>query len=163
VKDWRAVGVDANFRVMEKSAYLNQRNGNQHDGLLDDGDGGMLDALILPRAYIPINPDGAYGTAWVNWVTGLSTLKQEPPPNVLAALKIYDDMRAAPTEAEQKRLFRALMQQAKENFLSMGIGLPVPGYAAYTNRLHNVPPAAVWSGWPLPFPGPSVPAQFYIQ
>jgi peptide/nickel transport system substrate-binding protein len=163
VKYWRAVGIDANFRVMEKSAYLNQRNSNLHDGLLDDGDGGMLDALILPRAYIPIHTDGAYGTAWVNWVTGLSAIKQEPPPNVMAALKLYDEMRAAANEADQKRLFRALMKQSKENFLSMGIGLPVAGYGAHTNRLHNVPPAAVWSGWPLPFPGPSVPAQFFIQ
>ena len=90
---WRAVGVDVQFRAMEKSAYLNQRNSNLHDSLIDDGDGGMLDAMLLPRAYIPINLDGAWGTAWINWVTGATRGdKMEPPPRIQAALDVYAEM-----------------------------------------------------------------------
>ncbi|MET0742253.1 MAG: hypothetical protein ABWY78_02685, partial [Microvirga sp.] len=162
VKYWKAVGIDANFRVMEKSAYLNQRNSDQHDGLLDDGDGGMLDAMIVPRAYIPINPDSAYGTAWVNWVSGLPGVRQEPPEHVMTAIKIFENMRMTADPKEQKQLYRNLLSKAKDNFLSMGIGLPIPGYGAFTTRLHNVPPSTITSSWQFAFPGPTVPAQYFL-
>ena len=45
----------------------------------------------------------------------------------------------------------------------MGIGLPVPFYGATTTRVHNVGEPQIWSSWVFAYPGPSIPAQYYIE
>lgn len=160
---WRAVGINADFRVLEKSAYLNQRDNNQHDGIIEDGDGGMIDAMIVPRAYLPIHTDSAYGTGWVHHYLKTGVDQEAPPPHVQRGLDVYTKMQLTADPAEQKALYRQLLAMAKDNFLSMGLGLPVPDYGAHTKRLRNVPPVTVKNSRSFSFPGPSIPAQWAIK
>jgi peptide/nickel transport system substrate-binding protein len=163
VEDWQALGLKVDFRVMEKSAYLNQRDNNQHDGIIEDGDGGMIDALIFPRAYVPIQSDGAFGTAWVSYYTKTGPDQEAPPPEVQREVDIWEQMRTTGDAQKQKDLFRQLLAMAKENFLSMGIALPIPAYGAHTHRLHNVPKQTIWNSSSFAFPGPSQPSQWSIK
>lgn len=163
VEDWKALGLKVDFRIMEKSAYLNQRDNNQHDGIIEDGDGGMIDALIFPRAYVPIQSDGAYGTAWVSYYTKTGPDQEAPPPEVQREVDVWEQMRTTGDVQKQKDLFRQLLAMAKDNFLSMGIALPIPAYGAHTHRLHNVPKQTIWNSSSFAFPGPSQPSQWSIQ
>ncbi|HTJ57922.1 MAG TPA: ABC transporter substrate-binding protein [Devosiaceae bacterium] len=160
---WKDVGVNVDFRVMEKSAYLNQRNNNQHDGIIEDGDGGMIDAFLFPRAYIPLHPDAAWGTGWINYQLKQGPDQEPPPPFLQRGLDLFDKMQGTADPKQQKDYFRQLLAVAKDNFMSMGIGLPIPGYGLHTARLHNVEPQEVINSWTFAYPGPSTPAQWSIK
>ncbi|HEY4201807.1 MAG TPA: ABC transporter substrate-binding protein [Devosiaceae bacterium] len=163
MEDWQALGLEVDFRAMEKTAYLNQRDNNQHDGIIEDGDGGMIDALIFPRAYAPIQSDGAWGTAWVMYYTKTGPDQKAPPPEFQKAVDLWDQMRTTGDTAKQKDLFRQLLAQSKDNFQSMGIALPIPAYGTHSKRLYNVPKQTIWNSSSFAFPGPSQPAEWSIK
>jgi peptide/nickel transport system substrate-binding protein len=163
IDDWRAVGIKADFRPMEKSAYLNQRDNNQHDALLEDGDGGMIDSMIFPRAYVPIQSDFASTTAWVMYYTKTGPDQEAPPPNVQKGVDLWQQMRTTGDIAKQKAIYKQILELAKENFLDMGIGLPIPAYGAHSLRLHNVPAKTTWNSSSFGFPGPSDPFIWSIK
>lgn len=163
IEDWQAVGIKADFRTMEKSAYLNQRDNNEHNGIIEDGDGGMIDALVFPRAYVPIQADGAYGTAWVMYYTKTGPDQEPPPPEYQRGVDLWEQIRTTGDTAKQKDLFRQLLAVSKENFQSMGIALPIPAYGTHARRLRNVPDQTIWNSSSFAFPGPSQPAQWSIQ
>lgn len=160
---WKAVGVNADYRVMEKSAYLNQRNNNQHDAILEDGDGGLVDAFLFPRAYIPLHPDAAWGTGWINYVLKAGPNQEKPPEFLQRGIDLFAQMQGTADPAKQKEYFRKLIDVAQDNFMSMGIALPIPGYGVRSKRLHNVEPQMVINSWTFGFPGPSTPAQWSFQ
>ena len=76
---------------------------------------------------------------------------------------VWEQMRTTGDAQKQKELFRQLLAMAKENFLSMGIALPIPAYGAHTHRLHNVPKQTIWNSSSFAFPGPSQPSQWSIK
>lgn len=163
IEDWRAVGVNVDFRSMEKTAYLNQRDNNTHNGIIEDGDGGMIDALIFPRAYVPIQADGAYGTAWIMYYNQTGPDQQAPPPAFQHGVDLWEQIRKTGDVEVQKDLFRQLLATSKDNFQSLGIALPIPAYGAHSHRLHNVPEQTIWNSSSFAFPGPSLPEQWSIK
>jgi peptide/nickel transport system substrate-binding protein len=160
VRQWRDVGVDVKNRVVEKSMQRNLRNTNQHDALVDEGESGLIDAVITPRAWIPIDNSAAYGMKWFDYVRGNGG--EEPPENIKRTLALYDKLRATPSADEQKKIFSQMMEQAAENFVSIGIAAPLPSYGVVANRLRNVP-ERIFGGWAFSDVGPSNPEQYFIQ
>jgi peptide/nickel transport system substrate-binding protein len=162
VEDWAALGIKADFRTLEKAAYLNQRDNNEHDGIIEDGDGGMIDALIFPRAYVPIQGDGAWGTAWIAYYNKVGPDQEAPPPEYQRGLDLWDKMRTTGDTEQQKDLFRQLLAVSKDNFQSMGIALPIPGYGMHSHRLQNVPTKTIINSNSFGFPGPMGLSQWSI-
>ena len=70
----------------------NLRNTNQHDALVDEGESGLIDAIITPRAWLPIDNSAAWGMAWFDWVRGNGG--EEPPANIKRSLALYDQLRS---------------------------------------------------------------------
>jgi peptide/nickel transport system substrate-binding protein len=160
VKQWRDVGIDVKNRVVEKSMQRNLRNTNQHDALVDEGESGLIDAIITPRAWLPIDNSAAWGMAWFDWVRGNGG--EEPPANIKRSLALYDQLRATSSLDEEKKIFKTILDQAAENFPNIGISVPSAGYGVLSNRLRNVP-ETMYGGWAFADTGPSNPEQYFIK
>ncbi len=160
VRQWREVGVDVKNRVVEKSMQRNLRNTNQHDALVDEGESGLIDAIITPRAWLPIDNSAAWGMAWFDWVRGNGG--EEPPANIKKALGLYDQLRSTSSLEAQEKIFGQMMDQAAENFVNIGIAAPLAGYGVVANRLQNVP-GTMFGGWAFSDTGPSNPEQYFLK
>ncbi len=158
---WRAVGVYAINRPVEKSFQRQLRNSNQIEVMIDDGESGWSDVLIRPQMHIPTDNDSAWGIAWYNWKFDLDGDQEEPLPWVAEGLDLYDRIQRTPDEAEQHRMMHEILQLAADNFPMMGICIPVGEYGIVNNRLRNV--AETWNrGSRFAQPGAMDMSQFYF-
>ncbi len=157
---WQQVGVDARFRVVERSFYLSEREANQHQAIINDGDAGMADALILPRHFVPMDPDAGWATGWYQWYVDNSQ-GTEPPEDIKRMYELYSDLRSTTDLEEEARIFREILQISADNFWTMGIGLPVPGYAIIADNLQNVENLQL--SMRLTLAGPSRPEQYFFS
>jgi peptide/nickel transport system substrate-binding protein len=159
-RQWREVGIDVKNRVVEKSMQRNLRNTNQHEALVDEGESGLIDAIITPRAWLPIDNSAAWGMKWFDYVRGNGG--EEPPENIKRTLALYDKLLATSSIDEQKKIFGQMMDQAAENFVNIGIAAPLAGYGVVSNKLRNVP-SRLFGGWAFADTGPSNPEQYFLQ
>ena len=75
---WREVGVDVKNRVVEKSMQRNLRSSNQHEALVDEGEGGLMDAMIAPRSWLPLDYSAAFAMGWSDSVRGKGGKSHQP-------------------------------------------------------------------------------------
>jgi peptide/nickel transport system substrate-binding protein len=156
---WRGVGLNAEFRVIDRSLLDQRRIANQIDGTVWRGSGGGLDAFVDPRYYIPVGVEADFGVPWALWYAGLAN-GIEPPEAVKEHLKIFDELQAATTTEEQNAIMTRLLETSQEMFYAIGISTMVPGYGVVANELRNVP-EVMPGGAELPNPAPSRLEQMY--
>jgi len=160
--DWKAIGLNVQWRALDKAAKNVFRDSNKHDVLVDDGDGGSMATYIFPRAYVPLNSDAAWMTGWVHWYTKVGNDPQEPPAWMKEVIALYEKMQVEPDPKLQADLYRQILAIHKKQFTILGLGLPVNGIGIHTARLKNVPDRAFASSAPL-FPGPTQVEQYAIS
>lgn len=159
-EDWRDIGLNVEWRAIEKSAKNAFRDSNQHHVLIDDGDGASMGAYIFPRAFVPLHPDAAWMTGWVQWVLSGGAQGEEPPEHIKEQIALNEQMQREPDLEKQANLYRQILANAKERFNQFGINLPVSRFAAHSRNLKNVPDVAHAGTYALAFPGPTLPQQF---
>lgn len=155
-ENWRAIGFNVQSRALEKAAKNTMRDANEHQVLVDDGDGASMNTYVFPRAYVPLNSDAAWMTGWVQSAVG-GPDPQEPPEWMKGVIKLYEQMQVEPDLEKQAELYRQILKVHKEQFNILGLGLPVNGIGVH--RLQNVPAVAYASSAPL-FPGPTQVEQY---
>ena len=163
VDDWRKVGLNVDWRSVDKAAKNALRDANGTDILLDDGDGAGVYTYIFPRAYVPLHSDAGWAPAWVHYVTGVGSDPEQPPENIQKVIDLYKQMQAEPDLKKQSDLYRQLLAQAKANFNQIGISTPPNRFGAVTVRMHNVPEVTPPGSGPLSFAAFTQPEQFSIQ
>lgn len=153
---WTAVGVNAQVRPEDRSLLYSRKATNDHDCVVWWGDGGLNDAILDPRWYIPVNNESNYGIPWSYWYTEASSPDappQEPPEAVKEALGLYDAVKNTGDPAEQQDLMGQILAIAEEQFYAIGISLPAPGYGIRKNYVRNVPEVMFQAYlWPTPSP-----------
>ncbi|MCE0504118.1 ABC transporter substrate-binding protein [Roseivivax sp. GX 12232] len=159
---WQEIGLNVEWRSVEKSAKNAFRDSNQHHILIDDGDGASMGAYIFPRAYVPLHPDSAWMTGWVHWATGVGSDPQEPPAWMKEVISLHQAMQKEPDLDRQNQLYRDILAIHKEQFNVPGICLPANNIGFHTKRLRNVPDVLHGGTVNLGFPGPAAPEQFAI-
>ncbi|WP_208350248.1 ABC transporter substrate-binding protein [Pseudaestuariivita rosea] len=158
---WRDIGIDAINRVVEKSFQREMRNSGTHEMLVDDGEGGLVDGLIAPEAWIPIDNNSAYGIGWFAAITGdEDALPVDPPAEVMESYALFQQLKRTGDPDEQTQLYGEILTRAQEQFYTIGVSLPVAGYGIVKNNFHNVPDTIV-RGWQFADPGPVNPQQFF--
>jgi peptide/nickel transport system substrate-binding protein len=156
VEDWRAIGFNVQFRALEKAAVIALRAANQHQVLVDDGDGASMSTYVFPRAYVPLNADSAWMTGWVHWAIGGAD-PVEPPAWMKEVIEWHKQMQLEPDLEKQADLYRKILEAHKKQFNILGLGLPVSAIGVH--RLRNVPAVQYASSAPL-FPGPTQVEQY---
>lgn len=151
---WQEIGVDLDARKAERSYVYELKDNNRHMAHAWKGDGGLGDAQIDSRYYVPSDLESAYAIQWAkNWFQPDAADVQTPPEPVAAQLEDYKQMYLSPTEEERSALFREVLDAAKEQFYVIGVSLPPLSYGIATNDMGNVPDKQPYS-WIYPTPGP---------
>ena len=163
--NWRAVGVDSQFKEIERSLHSTQIFANEHDLVVWNGDGGTRGDLYLnPRIYIPNSPfESEHATRWALWNQNKDAPEaQEPPAAVKKMYDLYRDFTAAGSQAEQKRIMDELLDIVEETFHVMGIMFPNPTITLAKNNFRNVPKTLIL-GWSYPSDSPVGVEQFFFD
>ena len=162
VENWRAVGIDAQVNPVDRSLKDVRMASNEHDCTIWYGDSGLRDAVLSPRAYMPLDGECEFAPAWGVWYQNPAdqqTAPVEPPEPVKRQLELYDELRRTAGEEQQTALFEEVLAIAQEQFYAIGICLPTLGYGIVKNNVVNVP-ASMPEGWLYPTPAPSNPSLY---
>lgn len=154
---WTAVGVNAQVKPEDRSLLYSRKETNDHDCVVWWGDGGLNDAILDPRWYIPTGTEANYGIPWAYWYMQSSAPNAEPvepPAQVKEALGIYDELKNTGDPAEQQELMGQILAIAEEQFYAIGISLPAPGYGIRKNYVRNVP-EVMFQAYLYPTPAPT--------
>lgn len=158
---WREVGVDLDVRVMERTAVEDARLQNKHEVYIWSGDGGMGDAFFDPRYYMPFNSESAQGVPWAYYYYDpTNTEAAKPPAPELKQQELYKAILSATSADERLSLMTQILDIAADEFRTMGVTLPPPGYGVVNVKLRNVPVDQPYA-WIYPNPGPANLSQLY--
>ncbi|WMS44570.1 ABC transporter substrate-binding protein [Acuticoccus sp. MNP-M23] len=151
---WKEIGVDLDARKGERSYVYELKDNNRHMAHAWKGDGGLGDAQIDARYYVPSDEESAYALMWAkNFFQPDANDKQEPPAAVAAQIETYKEMFRSPTDEKRAELFRKVLETAKDQFYTIGVSLPPLSFGIATNEMQNVPEKQPQS-WIYPTPGP---------
>ena len=159
-KDWRAVGIDMQYRTVDGGLLDERMNANQHDGNLWWSGAGLQDILLENFNHVP-QDSSTWAKGWGMWLSGDEVNGVEPPDYALEQVALMEQLRAEPDPEVQNDLMRQVLQISKEQFYNMGISVSADEYGIVTNRMQNFPDYIV--GIPGVGPGQVSSAQFWIQ
>ena len=160
---WADVGIQIELRPISREIYRTRQSGNQLEGIVWDAAGG-LDVILSPRYYFPFDTAASnFAIPWAQWFNDPSDPRaMEPPPAAKEQMELYSQLTSTADPDEQAALMTRILEIAKEQFWVMGVSLPVEGYGIVKENFRNVPEAMLES-WNFPDPGPTQPAQYFIE
>jgi peptide/nickel transport system substrate-binding protein len=162
------VGIEANVKLMERSLEEERVHGRALEweaGANKFGGGGGEAPILDPRYWFP---SGIYGSMfakrWAAWYEAGpdDEIAEEPPPDVLKMMELYDQIKTVPDEAKQKEMLMELLELAADRFWAIGTVLEPLSFGIVTNRMKNTPESLPRS-WIYPTPVPCNTCQFYIE
>jgi peptide/nickel transport system substrate-binding protein len=156
----RVVGVDFQYKTIERTLYEKKRVGNELEASLWFGDGGIA-ADIDPRWYMPHSLESAFGVPWAQWRLDRSR-GEEPPAAAKTQIALYDDLLREIDEAKRDAIMKRILGIAREEFWCMGISLLPPQVGVTNVRMRNTPKSYIGS-WPYPDPAPTNPPQYFFE
>ena len=159
---WAKVGIDVDVKSEDRALFYERKDANAHDAVVWQGPGGLQDAILDPRCYFPFSNESGYATPWAAWFTSRGTAGEEPPEPAKRQMELYRQLEATIDEAERGRLFRGILDIAKEEFGLIGSVAPTEGYGIVANNFHNVP-ASMPDANIYSTPGPTNPEQYFIS
>ncbi|MFA9440173.1 ABC transporter substrate-binding protein [Uliginosibacterium sp. sgz301328] len=159
-KQWARAGIELVILASDRSLFYNRANANDYDISADQLAGG-LDITLNPRGVVAVHPqESRQSLLWVKWYLSGGKQGEEPTASMKKRLDLYTQWQTASSQAEADRLFKAILQEAANEFEVMGLVRPPKDPAIRKNNLTNVfenMPA----GWSYPTPGPSLPQQWF--
>lgn len=158
---WKAVGVDSDVRVIERSLFYARKAAYDHDcGVWTGADG--IAVLMDPRWYMPFSNESIYGIAWADWWRSGGTQGEEPPPAAKQQQDIYDQILVTANEEERNALVQQMLDIAADQFWAIGITKYYAGYGIVKNNFKNVPDT-IWQWHISNSPAQTHPEQYFIE
>ena len=118
-QQWKDIGVELNFNLVERSLLREMATGNEHEGTMWAMTITYLQYLLSPRTFIQLD---WWAPLWDQWYATQGASGEEPPP----AFKEYLDLAigwAAETDQDKAhRMARDANIMASEKALWIGIG-----------------------------------------
>jgi peptide/nickel transport system substrate-binding protein len=165
IQQWRAVGIAADVKLLERSLFFTRIRNDQHQMVLFSNSGSES-LFLYPTLALPVDPSGSLmGSAYSQWYAsgGAQGIKPDDP----SLLRVYDLMRAAPTvpEAERDAFAREIWRLAADAKWQIGLVGQAPGSQGnrvISDRLGNIPERICISQHCRP-PWSARPEQWYIK
>lgn len=158
---WKAVGVDSDVKVIDRSLFYVRKAAYDHDcGVWTGADG--IAVVMDPRWYMPFSNESIFGIAWADWWRSGGTQGEEPPEPAKKQQAIYDQIQVTVDPDERDALVRQMLEIGAEQFWAIGITKYYEGYGIVKNNFKNVPPV-LWQWHISSSPAQTHPEQYYIE
>ena len=142
IQQWRAVGIAADLKLLERSLFFTRVRNDQHQMVIFSNSGSES-LFLFPVLALPVDPAGSLmGSAWSQWYA--SGGKAGMQPDDPGMLRVYDLLRSAGSlpEAERNAVAQEIWRIVAEAKWQIGLVGQAPGSQGsrvVSNRLENVP------------------------
>jgi peptide/nickel transport system substrate-binding protein len=141
IQQWRAVGIAADLKLLERSLFFTRVRNDRHQ-LVIFSNSGSESLFLFPVLALPVDPSGSLmGSAWAHWYAsgGSAGTKPDDP----AMLHVYDLLRSASSKPEAERNATAqeiwrIVADAKWQIGLVGQAPGSRGSRVVSDRLENV-------------------------
>ncbi len=148
---WRAVGIKASSKAVERSLYFTRLSGNELLAGVNFAGNGLF-VPVMPHYTIPITTDATWAPEWGLWYSTKGKSGEEPPAEVKKQLELYDQVMVTPDLETQQKLWSQLMDINAENCYHFGMCDRPAQPVCVSNKFHNVPD----SGWMVNWEGGTI-------
>lgn len=160
-KSWAQAGVELVIEALDRVVVSNRARANDYDIGVDVVSGG-IDPTQNPRAYLAQHPaDSRQSLPWVRWYESGGKEGIEPSAPMKQRLALWDQWKAAKSDAEADALFRKILAIAADELEVLGTVSSPAQTGLRSSRLKGVP-ASMPGAWIWPTPNPSLPQQYFI-
>jgi peptide/nickel transport system substrate-binding protein len=165
IQQWRAVGIAADLKLLERSLFFTRVRNDQHQVAMFSNSGSES-LYLYPVLALPVDPAASLmGSAYSQWYAsgGSAGLKPTDP----ALLRVYELLRIAPSQPEEQRnaFAQEIWRLAAEQKWQIGLVGQAPGSQGnriVSDRLENVPSRVCISQHCRP-PWSARPEQWYFR
>ncbi len=142
IQQWRAVGIAADMKLLERSLFSIRRQNDQHQMVLFSNSGSES-LFLFPVLALPVDASASLmGSAWAQWYVteGKAGMKPEDPH----MLRVFDLLRAAASkpEAERNATAQEIWRIVADQKWQIGLVGQAPGSQGnriVSNKLENIP------------------------
>ncbi len=158
---WQDVGINAQFRPVDRAFMTTTLIGNAHDAYIWDAPGGMSDSITDPRGFMPFNTTVIHiAPLWAEWVMNPED-GEEPPAEIVEQVELYRTIDTIADPQERIETMKQVLEMAADQFYSIGIRQPPNGFGIARNNMKNIIDPLAMSG-PLWHPSPNT-VQFFFE
>jgi peptide/nickel transport system substrate-binding protein len=160
-ENWQAIGVQADYRTMERSLYWTRATGNEVQVATWGTDRG-LEPFVDPIYVFPFDERSWMGPAYGIWYKTKGAMGEEPPEHVKHAMALFDEFITTVDPDRQVEIGKELIRYTAERawVVSTVGGSPAP--VIVKNNFRNVPAENV-SDWIFMTPGNLDPCHFFFK
>jgi peptide/nickel transport system substrate-binding protein len=142
IQQWRAVGIAADLKLLERSLFFTRVRNDQHQMVIFSNSGSES-LFLFPVLALPVDPSGSLmGSAWSHWyaTNGKSGMRPDDP----AMLRVFDLLRSVGSkpEAERNAIAQEIWRIVAEAKWQIGLVGQAPGSQGsrvVSDRLENIP------------------------
>jgi len=157
---WQDVGINAQFRLVDRSLMTTALIGNDYDAYEWDSPGGASDAITDPRGFFPFNKTVIFiAPLWAEWFMNPET-GEKPPEDIVKQMELYRTIDTLPDAEARTERMKEVLNISADEFYSIGIRQPPPGFGIAKNNFCNIVDPLPMAG-PLWRPAPET-VQFYF-
>ncbi len=162
---WRAVGVDAQLKTVDRSLWEVHVRGDSPTFDVTAhrfGGGAGLEVMLDPRYFFPEDTgSSAFAHYWTVYYHDPNAISaQEPPAMVKKQMDLYRQVTNTADQDEQAKFMREILDIAVDQFYTIGIALEPSGFGIVKNNMMNVP-ESMPSSWNYPHPAPTHTETYY--
>ncbi|MFI4981655.1 MAG: ABC transporter substrate-binding protein [Nevskiales bacterium] len=165
IQHWRAIGIAADMKLLERSLFFTRVRNDQHQ-IVMFSNSGSESLYLYPVLALPVDPAASLmGTAYSQWYAsgGSAGIKPSDP----ALLRVYELLRMAPSQPEAQRnaFAQEIWRLTAEQKWQIGLVGQAPGSQGtriVSDRLENVPSRVCISQHCRP-PWSARPEQWYFR
>lgn len=157
---WQDIGINAQFRLVDRSLMTTSLIGNDYDAYVWDAPGGLSDAITDPRGFFPFNKTVIFiAPLWAEWFMNPAN-GEEPPAEVREQMELYRTIDTLASAEDRTARMKEVLEKSADIFYSIGIRQPPAGFGIAKNNFKNVLDPLPMAG-PLWRPAPET-VQFYF-
>ena len=161
-KYWKAVGIDAAVKVLDRTLWSETWQSAQHDINITNTSLGM--GIDSNHRWVPIAKGWgtAYGSLWADWYMTDGAEGEEPPAEVKEMISVWEQIEVTVDRQKRLELFETILDWRAETLFGIGICPRPPMLIPIKNNFYNVPNEFLQS-WSHGIFGPMNPSQFFIK
>ncbi len=135
-QQWKDIGLELNFNLVERSLLTEMAAGNEHEGTMWAMTIPYLQYLLSPQQFIQLS---WWAPLWDQWYTTQGAGGEEPPPEFKEYLDLAIGWAAETDEQKAQQMARDANIMAYEKALWLGVGAGAQQFTFVRDTLVNMP------------------------